>query len=340
MSDLPAVFRVPTLAGSLLLEKNPTEVGTLNASTPNYDTPRRFKNFRESLQCPAMESHRNLISDSALVQETFDLLSQHGGRATVTEIVDVVFRLSHADPELAVSLVGDLIRNDPRFSMEADHLAIIDDPLEHLPLSEIDFVVLDVEAIGAKGLPARIIELGAYHVRSGKIIGEFQSLIDPGVPLPRFIAALTGISDEMLKGAPKFAEIVDAWLDFAGDAVLVAHNSRFDLDLLNREIARVFPGCRMRNAELCTVKLARRIMRTLDNHNLDALAEYFGLEITARHRAASDARATAELLLRLLDRLEAQGVRTLLEARSFRADGRADGSGLELQLALESDMGS
>jgi DNA polymerase III epsilon subunit family exonuclease len=282
-----------------------------------------------------MESHRNLISDSALVQETFDLLSKNGGRATFTEIVDVVFRLAHADEELAASLVGDLVRGDPRFSIEAAHLTILDDPIERRPLSEIDFVVLDVEAIGARGVPARIIELGAYHVRSGKIIDEFQTLIDPAVPLPRFIAALTGISDEMLKGAPKFAEIVDAWLDFAGDAVLVAHNSTFDLALLNQEIARVFPGCRMRNVELCTVKLARRLMRALDSHNLDALAEHFGLEIAQRHRAASDARATAQLLLRLLDQLDAQGVHTLIEARSFRANGEAVGGALGLQLALD-----
>jgi DNA polymerase III epsilon subunit family exonuclease len=282
-----------------------------------------------------MESHRNLISDSALIQETFDLLRKNGGRATFTEIVDVVFRLAHADEELAASLVGDLVRGDPRFSIEATHLTILDDPIERRPLSEIDFVVLDVEAIGVRGMPARIIELGAYHVRSGKIIDEFQTLIDPRVPLPRFIAALTGISDEMLKGAPEFAEIVDAWLDFAGDAVLVAHNSTFDLALLNREIARVFPGCRMRNAELCTVKLARRLMRTLDSHNLDALAEHFGLEIAQRHRAAGDARATAQLLLRLLDQLDAQGVHTLIEARSFRASGEAIGGELGLQLALD-----
>lgn len=282
-----------------------------------------------------MKSHRNLISDSALIQETFDLLSKNGGRVAFTEVVDVVFRLAHADKELAASLVGDLVRGDPRFSIEATHLTILDDPIERRPLSEIDFVVLDVEAIGARGVPAKIIELGAYHVRSGKIIDEFQTLIDPGVRLPRFIAALTGISDEMLKGAPKFAEVVDAWLNFAGTAVLVAHNSSFDLALLNQEIARVFPGCRMRNAELCTVKLARRLMRTLDSHNLDALAEHFGLEIAQRHRAAGDARATAQLLLRLLDQLDAHGVRTLVEARSFRANGEAVGGELPRQLALD-----
>jgi DNA polymerase III epsilon subunit family exonuclease len=282
-----------------------------------------------------MESHPNLIADSALVQETLELLSKHGGRATLTEIVDVVFRLSHVDEALAASLVGDLVRNDPRFSIEAGQLAIIDDPNEHRQLNEIDFVVLDVEAIGAKGLPARIIELGAYHVRSGMIIDEFQSLVDPGVPLPRFIATLTGISDEMLQGAPKFSEIVDAWLNFAGDAVLVAHNSTFDLALLNREIARVFPGCRMRNAELCTVKLARRIIRTLDSHSLDALAEHFGIEILTRHRAGSDALATAELLIRLLDELESQGVHTLLEARGLDTIQRALSSAAGLHLALD-----
>jgi DNA polymerase III epsilon subunit family exonuclease len=282
-----------------------------------------------------MEAHRNLISDSALVQETFDLLRKNGGRSAFREIVDVVFRLSHAEEELAASLVSDLVRDDPRFAIEADHLAIIDDNVESRALNELDFVVLDVEAIGARAVPARIIELGAYRLRSGKIIDEFQTLINPGAPLPRFITALTGITDEMLASAPRFADIVGAWLDFSGEAVLVAHNSMFDLALLNQEIARVFPGCRMRNPELCTVKLARRIVHNLDSHNLDTLAEHFGFEIPERHRAAGDARATAQILLRLLDQLEAHGVHSLAEARNFPIGPEALGRKLDLQLALD-----
>ena len=282
-----------------------------------------------------MEAHRNLISDSALVQETLDLLRENGGRSTFTEIVDVVFRLSHADKELAASLVGDLVRDDPRFAIEPDHLAIIDDDLESRSLNELDFVVLDLEAIGARAIPARIIELGAYRLRSGKIIDEFQTLINPGLPLPRFISALTGITDEMLAGAPRFADIVGAWLDFSGEAVLVAHNAAFDLALLNQEIARIFPGCRMRNPELCTVKLARRIIGNLESHNLDSLAAHCGFEIPERHRAAGDARATAQILLRLLDELEAHGVRTLKEAHAFRIDPEALGGKLDHQLALD-----
>ncbi len=282
-----------------------------------------------------MDVPRNLISDSALVQETFDLLSANGGRAAFTEIADVVFRLSHADEELSALLVADLIRNDPRFRIEAAHLAIVADDTELRRLNEIDFVVLDVEAIVARTQPARIIELGAYRVRGGQIIGAFQTLINPEARLPPFIAAMTGISDEMLAAAPKFAEIVNTWLDFAGDAVLVAHNSNFDLPLLNREIERVFPGCRMRNPELCTVSLARRLISNSEGHNLDALADHFGIENPERHRAAGDALTTARILLRLLAQLEAGGVRTLAEARTFRANAETQGAELDLQLALD-----
>jgi DNA polymerase III epsilon subunit family exonuclease len=282
-----------------------------------------------------MEVPRNLISDSALVQDTFDLLCANDGRAAFTEIADVVFRLSHADEELAALLVADLIRNDPRFRIEAAHLAIVDDDTELRPLSEIDFVVLDVEAIAARTQPARIIELGAYRVRGGQISDDFQTLINPEARLPRFIATMTGISGEMLAAAPKFAEILNTWLDFAGDAVLAAHNSSFDLPLLNREIARVFPGCRMRNAELCTVNLARRLVTNSDGHNLDALADHFGIENPERHRAAGDALTTARILLRLLDQLKASGVHTLAEARTFRANAETQGREIDLQLTLD-----
>jgi DNA polymerase III epsilon subunit family exonuclease len=282
-----------------------------------------------------MEIPRNLISDSTLVQDTFDLLTANDGRAAFTEIADVVFRLSHAGEELAALLVADLIRNDPRFRIEAAHLAIVDDDTELRWLNEIDFVVLDVEAIVARTQPARIIELGAYRVRGGQIRDDFRTLINPEARLPRFIATMTGISDEMLAAAPKFAEVVGAWLAFAGDAVLVAHNSSFDLPLLNREIARVFPGYGLRNHELCTVNLARHLVLNSDGHNLDALADHFGIENPERHRAAGDALTTARILLYLLDQLEAGGVRTLAAARTFRANADTPGAELNLQLTLD-----
>jgi DNA polymerase III epsilon subunit family exonuclease len=279
----------------------------------------------------SMQFPVNLISDSPLVQDTFDFLSARGGRASMAEIVEGVLQLSQAGNELSKAVICDLLRNDPRFIVEDSSVSISMDDDQLRPLDKLDFVVLDVEAVANR--PARIIELAACRVRGGEVSDEFQTLVNPGVPLSSFIAQLTGLSDDLLSAAPPFEDVISEWLKFAGDGVLVAHNSDFDILLLNQEIARVFPGRRMRNSELCTVKLARRLVRNSANHNLDALAFHFGFEIPDRHRAASDARATVRVLLHLLAELQNFGVNTLAEARNFRAPTSAPAT--QAQLALD-----
>ena len=286
-----------------------------------------------------MQRPLNLISDSPLVQETFDFVLESGGRATFSEISDSIFHLNNATEDLAASLVVDLVQNDPRFIAEDKYLAIRPNETETQSLRDIEFVVVDVEAIAGKSIPTRIIEIGACRIAHGKIVAEFETLVNPELPLPPFISTLTGITEELLASAPLFSEVAESWLNFIGDAVLAAHNANFDVTLLNQEIARVFLGCRMRNAELCTVQLARRMMPDLEKHHLDALADNFGFQITERHRAAGDARATARVLLHLIDELEICGVKTLAEARKFRArqtPARQTGAQPELQLALDS----
>ena len=266
-----------------------------------------------------MQRPHNLISDSPLVQETFEFVLESGGRAAFTEITDSIFHLTNATDDLAAKLVGDLIQNDPRFVADDTHLNIKPCETEMQLLRDIEFVVVDVEASAGRSIPTRIIEVGACRIARGEIVDEFETLVNPDQPLPPFISTLTGIKEEALAAAPRFAEIAEAWLNFAGDAVLAAHNSDFDITLLNQEIARLFPGCRMRNAEICTVKLARRVLPNLEKHHLDALTHHFGFQISGRHRAAGDAQATARVLLHLLDALEIRGVKTLAEARKFRA---------------------
>lgn len=275
----------------------------------------------------------NLISDSPLVQETYDFVLESGGQATFTEVTDLIFHLTNATEDLAASLIADLVQNDPRFVTDDKYLTIRPNETETRSLNDVEFVVVDVEAIAGKSIPTRVIEIGACRVTHGEIVDQFETLVNPELPLPPFISTLTGITDEMLATEPTFPAIAEAWLNFAGDAVLAAHNSNFDVTLLNQEIARVFPGCRMRNAELCTVQLARRMMPELEKHHLDALADRFGFQVTERHRAAGDARATARVLLRMIDELEIRGVRTLAEARKFRA--RRNSARPELQLAFD-----
>ena len=267
-----------------------------------------------------MQTFSNLVSDSSLVQETIDLLVDAGGRAAASEIVDAVFKLSHIDDELAGLLVADLIKNDRRFKLvENNTLELQQDDWQSRLLKELDFVVVDVEATGAKTPPNRLIELGAYRIREGRIVDKFLSLVNPEIPIPRFVMALTGITNEMVKTAPVFADIAPRWLDFVSESVLVAHNAPFDTSFINHEISRVYPGHRMVNPHLCTVRLSRRALPELTNHRLDTIASHFSIPIISRHRAGSDALATAKLFLLLLSRLETEhGITDLAAARNFQ----------------------
>jgi DNA polymerase III epsilon subunit family exonuclease len=271
------------------------------------------------LQSPPMPPYTNLVSDSTLVQETIELLRGCGGRANASQIVDAVFKVSHIDEELAGLLVGDLVKDDRRFKIidgQTVELQVHD--CESRLLDELDFVVVDIEATGAKMPPNRIMELGAYRIRGRKIVDSFLTLVNPEISIPRFVMALTGISNEMVKQAPLFAEVAPRWLEFVQDAVLIAHNALFDTSFLNHEIARVYPGNRMMNPHLCTVLLSRRTMPGLVNYRLDTVADHFSIPIFERHRAGSDALATAEVFIRILDRLDEHGVKDLAAARSFQ----------------------
>ncbi len=267
-----------------------------------------------------MPPYPNLVSDSTLVQDTIDLLTDSGGRAAASEIVDAVFKLSHIDDELAGLLVADLIRNDRRFKIiDNNTIELLQDDWQSRRLKDLDFVVVDVEATGAKTPPNRLIELGAYRIRNGRIVDKFWSLVNPEIPIPRFVVTLTGISNEMVRRAPVFADVAPRWLDFVSDSVLVAHNAPFDTSFLNHEISRVYPGHRMVNPHLCTVRLSRRVLPELLNHRLDTVANHFSIPIVSRHRAGSDALATAEIFLLLLTKLEeVHGVRDLASARNFQ----------------------
>ncbi|HKO63078.1 MAG TPA: exonuclease domain-containing protein [Pyrinomonadaceae bacterium] len=266
-----------------------------------------------------MPQFSNLVSDSTLVQETIDLLRLWGGRANASQIVDAVFKVSHIDEDLAGLLVGDLVKDDRRFRfIDGKTIELQAHDFESGLLDELDYVVVDVEATGAKLPPNRIIELGAYRISGRKIVDSFLTLVNPEIAIPRFVMTLTGISNEMVKDAPLFADVAPRWLEFVKDAVLIAHNAPFDTNFLNHEISRVYPGNRMINAHLCTVTLSRHVIPGLTSYRLDTIADHLSIPITARHRAGSDALATAEIFLHLLDRLEERGVKDLAAARAYK----------------------
>jgi DNA polymerase-3 subunit alpha (Gram-positive type) len=260
----------------------------------------------------------NLISESLLVSETIQLLQSVGGRASAVKVVDYVMKIHKPEPDLAKMLVSDLIETDPRLQLNEDIVELIQENLEHRKLSEIDFVVFDLETTGAKTPPCRVTEIGAYRVRGGKITEEFHTLVNPETFIPVFISQLTGITDKMVRRAPKFREIAADFLDFIGDSVLVAHNAHFDIRFLNHEIGRVYTDYRVANPHLCTVQLSRKLLPHIDNHRLNTVAEYFSVALINHHRALEDARATAHIFVNLLEELEMRGISDLAMAKRFK----------------------
>jgi DNA polymerase III epsilon subunit family exonuclease len=266
-----------------------------------------YRYFPQALMTP----YPNLISESLLINETIALLRSFGGRASAVSIVDFVMKIRKPDPFLARLLVADLIQRDPRLILNEDMVELIDDGFDKRDLLETEFVVFDLETTGSKAPPCRITEIGAYRVKNCEVIAEFQTLVNPEMPIPWFITKLTGISDEMVRDAPLFGDVVHEFLGFIGDSVLVAHNSGFDMRFLNFEIGRIFGSYRMANPCLCTVQLSRKLLPDILNHKLKTVAEHYSIDLVNHHRASADAFATAHIFVNLLTSLRSNGVNDL-----------------------------
>ncbi|MGF0117077.1 DEDD exonuclease domain-containing protein [Promicromonospora sp. Marseille-Q5078] len=187
-------------------------------------------------------------------------------------------------------------------------------------LRDVTFVVVDLETTGGRAADGGITEIGAVKVRGGEVLGELQSLVDPGHPVPAFIARLTGITTAMVATAPALDLVLPSFLEFARDAVLVAHNAPFDVGFLRAACDRLgydWPGFRV----VDTVPLARRVVTRDEapNHKLSTLAALFRARVTPEHRALADARATVDVLHALLERLAPLGI-THLEDLATAAD--------------------
>jgi len=157
-------------------------------------------------------------------------------------------------------------------------------------------VFLDLETTGATANHDRITEVGLVAVDAGRPVGEWSTLVNPGVSIPPMIQALTGITNEMVELAPTFAEVSRELLHRIDGKLLVAHNARFDYGFLRNEFQRA--GIRFSSRVLCTVRLSRKLFPQHTRHNLDALMARHGIECDARHRALGDARVLWRLMQR------------------------------------------
>ncbi|BDG73642.1 3'-5' exonuclease [Roseomonas fluvialis] len=175
------------------------------------------------------------------------------------------------------------------------------------PLAFQRYVVFDLESTGLKPTDGDgLLAIGAVRVRDTEVVDRFATLVDPGRPIPPAGMAYHGITDTAVRGAPGPAAAIAAFLDFAGQDVLVAHNASFDRTLLFMEEHRGAPA--VPNPILCSLVVSRWLDPQEPDHSLDGLCGRAGIVIEGRHQALGDAQATAALWVQLIARATARGV--------------------------------
>ncbi len=214
---------------------------------------------------------------------------------------------------VADRLASALLGADPR--VRRDHLGRWGLAAAVRAVSRLDetvFAVVDVETTGSRPVAGdRITEVAVIQVGpAGRVETALETLINPERPIPQFVTRLTRITNAMVQSQPVFAEVADDLIGALAGRVFVAHNVQFDWRFLEHEVRRT-RDVRLDGPRVCTVKLARRLLPGLKNRGLDSVSRYFGIEIENRHRAGGDARATAQVLVRLLDRARELGAETL-----------------------------
>ena len=248
-----------------------------------------------------------------------ELVEEQRGPVLAEDAARRLFALRQAPVALARSLLADVVETDARLAWSGDAVALAEPVGAALLLEEATYVVVDLETTGLRPGQSGICEIGAVRLRGFEIDAEFETLVDPGLPIGAGASAVTGLRNEQLRGAPRPAEAVRSFLAFAGDGVLVAHNARFDLAFLDRETERL-TGSRIGSPVVDTVHLARRLLAgRVAGFGLGQLAWFFETAERPCHRALPDARATAELLLALIGLAQERGARTVADLSALAA---------------------
>ena len=166
------------------------------------------------------------------------------------------------------------------------------------------YIVFDLETTGFSPSVNRIIEIGAVKVENGKITERFSTFVNPDVPIPFRIEELTGINDNMVLDAPQIAQVLPEFLEFCGDAVMVAHNASFDMSFIEENCRRL--GIEREFTSVDTVALARVLLPQLGRFKLDTVAKALHVPLHNHHRAVDDAGCTAEIFVKFVEMLKAR----------------------------------
>jgi DNA polymerase III subunit epsilon len=242
-----------------------------------------------------------------------ELVEERRGPVHADEAARHLFKLASAPTALARGLLDEVVADDARLAWSGDAVWLSTPAGSDLLLEEATYVVVDLETTGLRPGRAAIVEIGAVRVRAFEETATFETFVNPGVPLPPAISALTGIVNRDVRRAPAVGPAIRRFLTFADGAVLVAHNAAFDLGFLDRETERL-TGRRLAAPVVDTLGLARRLLAgRAPRASLAALSFFVGTSVRPCHRALPDARATGEVLLHLIGLAQERGARTVAD---------------------------
>lgn len=241
-----------------------------------------------------------------------ELIAREGRPVTPGEVAVEALGIAGCPEVVARRLAGDIVAGDARLAWHEGRVADAGGDRDHAPLAATTFCIVDLETTGGAPGSSGITEIGAVRVEGLRVTERFSTLVDPERPIPAHITGITGIDDAMVKGQPAIDAALPAFIAFAREDVLVAHNAPFDLRFLNYERLRLRDGY-FTQPWLDTLVLARRLLNgVVPRHDLRTLARWAGASVRPNHRALADAEATAQVLVALIGRL-ADGAETTLD---------------------------
>ncbi len=177
------------------------------------------------------------------------------------------------------------------------------------------YVVFDLETTGFSAIKDKIIEIGAVKVQNGEIVDSYSTFVNPKRPIPFDITKLTGITDEMVMEYPDIESVLPRFLEFIGDAVLVAHNAGFDVGFLEQNCR--YQGMDLHFVSVDTLALSRILLPTLSKYKLNLVAKALDISLENHHRAVDDAKATAEIFVKFVQMLKEREITTLKGINRF-----------------------
>lgn len=188
----------------------------------------------------------------------------------------------------------------------------------NIDMKDKTYVVFDIETTGLSNFTNKIIEIGAVKIKNDKIVDLYQEFVNPKEGLTEFISELTGITNDMLVNAEEIDKVLPRFLEFSKDSILVAHNADFDMGFIIENANKL--NINFKPIFIDTLYLARAIRPDLKNHKLNTLAKEFKVSLLNHHRASDDAKATAEIFIKMIEELKNKNIEIDKDINKLQSD--------------------